>query len=132
MTHYHYSKVVGTTNYVKPYIDEDLPFELYDETNPRYKELRQDHNFLKEYTSDLNIGLTQALLVPEPRNPYDPKAVMILVKGPNGKPFKIGYIPKESSIKLLITRPIPADLAIFFYSLEDQNLSDSYKIRCQI
>lgn len=132
MTHYHYSKVVGTTNYVKPYIDDDLPFELYDENSPRYKEVSQDPNLLKEYTSDLDVGLTQALLVPEPDNPYDPKAVMVLVKALNGKPFKLGYIPKDSSIKLLITRPTPADLAVFFYSLEDQNLSDSYKVRCRI
>lgn len=35
---------------------------------------------------------TQAILVPEPENPYDPKAIAVYMSG-----YKVGYIPREDT-----------------------------------
>lgn len=69
----------------------------------------------------------QALLLPEPKNAYDPHAVAVIAKLKSGKPFKIGYLGKNTPLQASITRPTLAKLAIVAYS-ENGDFNDSYLV----
>lgn len=67
---------------------------------------------------------TQALLVPEPTNKYDPTAVAVVVRTKTGDAHRVGYLARNSEIKATLTGITPMELIIFGYSTI--GLSDSY------
>ena len=67
---------------------------------------------------------TQALLVPEPTNEYDPTAVAVVVSTKSGEAHRVGYLARNSEIKSTMTGITPMELTIFGYSTI--GLSDSY------
>lgn len=67
---------------------------------------------------------TQALLVPEPTNEYDPTAVAVVVRTKTGEAHRVGYLARNSEIKATLTGITPMELIIFGYATI--GLSDSY------
>ena len=68
-----------------------------------------------------------AIIMPEPDNPYDSRALAVIAKLSNGRPHKIGHIGRNSEIYNTVTSPTPAVLKIHGYSLVG-NYNDSYEI----
>lgn len=64
----------------------------------QYLRVKQTYEFEGTSCAD-----TDAILVPEPENPHDPEAVKVLVPLETGQAFHIGYLPKESELKRLIS-----------------------------
>lgn len=59
-----------------------------------------------------------AIIMPEPDNPYDSRALAVIAKLSNGQPHKIGHIGRNSEISYnTVTSPTPAVLKIHGYSL---------------
>lgn len=57
----------------------------------------------QEQTIDnVPCAITQALLIPEPTNPYDAEAVQVVVKLTTGEAFPIGYLPAKEPLKSTI------------------------------
>lgn len=69
-----------------------------------------------------------AILVPEPANPYDPEAVMVMVPLESGKPFHIGYLPKDSELKKLVKHNYVATVMVKNFSLSNPQYSPSWII----
>lgn len=67
-----------------------------------------------------------AVLVPEPDNPHDKDAVKVLVPLDSGKAFHIGYLPKESSLKLMVKKPCRASVMVRNYALNSPKYSPSW------
>lgn len=71
-----------------------------------------------------------AILIPEPDNPYDSNAVMVVAKLKNGKPHHVGYLKsaqKGGMLQQKITHPQPAVLHITAYS-DSGDFNDSYTV----
>lgn len=100
-------KVVGISHrQQRPALDYDGPV--------------QEHN-------GLNIVKSQAILIPEPDNPYDSKAVKVIGKLKDGSAHHIGYVPKDTVLQSRITKPTIVTLEISdFISIGYP--TDSYKI----
>ncbi len=69
-----------------------------------------------------------AVLVPEPTNPYDPEAVMVMVPLDSGKPFHIGYLPKDSELKRLVKHNHVATIMVKNFALSNPQYSPSWII----
>lgn len=69
-----------------------------------------------------------ALLIPEPENQYDPEAVKVMVPLESGEPFHIGYLPKDSELKLMIKKPHPAAVMVKNFALNNRQYSPSWII----
>lgn len=69
-----------------------------------------------------------AVLMPEPENQYDPEAVKVLVPLENGKPFHIGYVPKDVPLKKIIRTPHPAVLMVKNYAMNNPHYNPSWLI----
>lgn len=67
---------------------------------------------------------TQALLVPDPTNEYDPTAVAVVVRTKLGEAHRVGYLARNSELKSTLTGITPMELTIYGYS--NIGLSDSY------
>lgn len=67
---------------------------------------------------------TQALLVPEPTNEYDPTAVAVVIRTKSGEAHRVGYLARNSELKETIQGITPMNLVIYGY--ETIGLSDSY------
>lgn len=67
---------------------------------------------------------TQALLVPEPQNEYDPTAVAVVVRMKDGQAHRVGYLARQSPIKETLTGVTPMNLVIYGYSMI--GLADSF------
>lgn len=67
---------------------------------------------------------TQALLVPEPTNEYDPTAVAVVIRTKSGEAHRVGYLARNSELKETIQGITPMNLVIYGYSTI--GLSDSY------
>lgn len=67
--------------------------------------------------------LTRAVLMPEPSNPHDPEAIMVLLELTTGESFHIGYIGKDSPIKTQITEPQAGIVRIVDYSATGGQIS---------
>lgn len=72
-------------------------------------------------------AITQAILVPEPTNEFDPNAVQVVVKLNTGEAFAIGYIGKDDPWQARITQPTLAKLRISDYR-DAGNYNPSYNI----
>lgn len=59
---------------------------------------------------------TDAILQPEPENPYDPDAVKVIIPLKNGDAFHIGYLPKADPLKLQVKAIKKANMVIRDYS----------------
>lgn len=88
-------KVAGTTFHKIPSIGIAIAAEFMDKNVP--------------------CANTEAILQPEPENPYDKKAVKVIVPLKDGQAFQIGYLPKEEPIKRQITAIKKAKLLIRDY-----------------
>lgn len=71
---------------------------------------------------------TDALLIPEPNNPHDSDAVRVMVPMDNGQAFHIGYLPKDSELKLMIKMAYPATIMVKNYAMKNQQYSASWII----
>lgn len=59
----------------------------------------------KTYPFDgVSCADTNGILMPEPTNPHDPSAVKVVVPLDNGQAFHIGYLPKDSDLKMQIAQ----------------------------
>lgn len=71
---------------------------------------------LQEQTIDnVPCAIAQALLIPEPTNPYDAEAVQVVVKLTTGEAFHIGYLPAKEPLKTTIQSLTLATLLIKDY-----------------
>lgn len=102
-------KIAGTTFH-------PLPDGMY---------VKIDESYMVE---DIPCAKTQAVLMPEPQNPYDPEAVMVLVPLENGEAFHIGYLPKMEPLKKRITGPTPARVLIQNFTQKNPALSPAWTI----
>lgn len=101
----------------------------------------QEHKHYQEYfaiSEDLDHGApaitSVALLVPEPDNPYDPNAVMVIGKLKNGQPHLIGYLQsaaKGGQLQLKIKQPQQATLRMIAYS-ENGDFNDTYSVTADV
>lgn len=74
---------------------------------------------------------TNAVLMPEPTNQYDPEAVKVMVPLENGQPFHIGYLPKNSDLKKLISQSgknYVATVMVKNFAVKNQQYSASWII----
>lgn len=71
---------------------------------------------------------TDAVLMPEPDNQYDPDAVKVMVPLENGEPFHIGYLPKDSELKTLVKKPHPASVMVKNFAMNNPQYSASWII----
>lgn len=69
---------------------------------------------------------TQAILVPEPTNPFDATAVAVLVSKKDGTVHHVGYIAKDSPLKEQVTKATLVALTIYDYDMI--GLKNSYVI----
>lgn len=73
------------------------------------------------------VKISDALLIPEPNNPYDPHAVMVVAKLANNQPHHLGYLARGSYLQMHTHKPTKATLKITAYStVGDYN--DSYQV----
>ena len=72
----------------------------------------------------------QAILMPEPTNPFDANAIAVVVQMTDGKPFRLGYLSKTGLLYTKITAPTLAKLIITAYS-EGGDYNDSYQVEVQ-
>lgn len=101
----------------------------------------QEHKDYSEYfaiSEDVEHGATAitsiALLMPEPDNPYDPNAVMVIGKLKNGQPHPIGYLQsaaKGGQLQLKIKQPQQASLRIIAYS-DSGAFNDAYIVTADV
>lgn len=98
-----------------------------------FKEQKHHTDFFNRSETVKN-GVTEiigdAILMPEPDNPYDSYAVMVIAKLKNGKPHHIGYLKsaqKGGILQRKITHPQPAVLHITAYS-DNGDFNDSYAV----
>lgn len=101
----------------------------------------QEHKDYSEYfavSEDVEHGATAitsiALLMPEPDNPYDPNAVMVIGKLKNGQPHPIGYLQsaaKGGQLQLKIKQPQQASLRIIAYS-DSGAFNDTYIVTADV
>ncbi len=68
-----------------------------------------------------------AVLVPEPTNPYDSNAVMVIAKLKDGSAYHLGYLGKGSELQKKIKTNTLSELIIKGYS-EVGSYNDSYEI----
>ena len=80
-----------------------------------------------QHTNNVPTKVGEAIIVPEPENPYDSKALAVIAKLSNGQAHKIGYIGRNSEIYNTVTSPTPALLTISAYSAVG-NYNDSYTV----
>ena len=69
-----------------------------------------------------------AILVPEPTNQYDPDAVMVMVPLENGQPFHVGYLPKDSDLKQMVKKALPATVMVKDFGAKNPQYSASWII----
>lgn len=67
---------------------------------------------------------TEAYLQPEPTNPYDSKAVAVMVVDKNGQAHRVGYLGKRSELKKRVKGNERYSMTIHKYS--DIGLLNSY------
>lgn len=73
------------------------------------------------------VKISDALLIPEPNNQYDPHAVMVVAKLENNQPHHLGYLARGSYLQMHTHKPTKATLKITAYStVGDYN--DSYQV----
>lgn len=70
---------------------------------------------------------TQAVLMPDPTNEYDPHAVQVLAPLKTGKAERVGFLAKNGKLYQKVKQPTAAKLTIVAYS-ENGNYNDSYLI----
>ena len=80
-----------------------------------------------QQAADVPTLVGTAIIMPEPDNPYDSRALAVIAKLSNGQPHKIGHIGRDSEIYNKLTSPTPAVLKIHGYSLVG-NYNDSYTV----
>lgn len=81
----------------------------------------------KQTIENVPCAVAQALLIPEPTNPYDSEAVQVVVKLTDGKAFVIGYLPAKEPLKTSIKTMTIATLLIKDYG-QVGNYSPSFII----
>lgn len=87
----------------------------------QYVKVKQTYEFENVPCADVD-----AILMPEPENPYDPDAVKVLIPLESGAPFCIGYVPKDHPIKLRIKAPYQAVIMIKNFALNNPHYSPSW------
>lgn len=102
-------KVAGTTFHPLP--------------KDQYLRIRQSYEFENTPCADAD-----AVLVPEPENPYDHEAVKVLVPLDNGEAFHIGYLPKDSELKRMVKSPLQATIMVKNFAAKNQQYSASWII----
>lgn len=84
------------------------------------------------YTFD-NVPCAEAdaILMAEPDNQYDPNAVKVMVPLDSGEAFHIGYLPKDSDLKMRVKsagHPFKATVMVKNYAMKNQQYSASWII----
>lgn len=86
----------------------------------------------RTYTfEDVPCADTDAVLIPEPDNQYDPNAVKVVVPLDSGEAFHVGYIPKDHPLKMMVKnagRPVKASVMVKNYAMKNQQYSASWII----
>ncbi len=83
----------------------------------------------RTYTFDnIPCADADAILVPEPDNQYDPDAVKVIVPLENGKPFHIGYLPRESQLKSAVKKTYTATVMIKNFAKNSPQYNPSWII----
>lgn len=102
-------KVAGTTFHPLP--------------KDRYLRVKQTYDF-----EGVSCADADALLIPEPDNQYDPEAVKVVIPLDNGQPFHIGYLPKDSKLKKLVSQSCMATVMVKNYAMNNPQYSPSWII----
>ena len=64
---------------------------------------------------DVPCATAQAILMPEPTNPYDDKAVAVYISLKDGEAFHLGYVPAKEPVKEQVTKMTLAKMLIKDY-----------------
>lgn len=78
---------------------------------------------------DISVYKTTGVILKEPDNPYDPQALKVIIKRPDGSSYHLGYVAKSRSLKSFyktITQPTLVNVTIYDYSAV--GLYNSYTI----
>ena len=111
--------------------DKTMSVEKVVGTSFRFKEYGDKH-----YTQFAGTDLAgksvptrvgKAILMPEPTNPYDSGAVMVIAQMVDGTSFPLGYLAKGSELQSKIKSPTLAKLVIVAYS-EGGDMNDSFTV----
>lgn len=89
----------------------------------KFLRVRQTYDF-----EGIPCADTDAILIPEPTNQYDPDAVMVMVPLTDGQPFHIGYLPKDSDLKQMVKRNYVATVMVKNYAMNNPQYSPSWII----
>lgn len=89
----------------------------------RYLRVKQTYDF-----EGIPCADADALLIPEPDNQYDPEAVKVVVPLDDGQPFHIGYLPKDSGLKKMVSRNCMAMVMVKNYARNNPQYSPSWVI----
>lgn len=103
------TKIAGTTFHPLP--------------DGKYLRVNQTYEFENTPCADAD-----AILVPEPDNQYDPEAVKVMVPLESGEAFHIGYLPKDSQLKKLVTKTYAATIMIKNFAMKNPQYSASWII----
>lgn len=99
-----------------------------------YKHFTEYFALSEEIENGVSAIEIPALLIPEPENPYDPNAVMVVGKLKNGQPHHIGYLKnaeKGGKLQPLIKEPKPATVRLLAYS-DNGDFNDSYIVTIDV
>lgn len=69
----------------------------------------------EEAVDNVPCAFTDAILLPEPTNAYDPEAVAVYIKMGDGSAFHLGYLPKTEPLKTQIKQTTLATILIKDY-----------------
>lgn len=89
----------------------------------QYVRVNQTYN-----VDGISCADTDAILIPEPDNAYDPDAVKVMIPLENGQPFHIGYLPKDSELKYMVKHNYVATIMIKNFALNNPQYSPSWII----
>ncbi len=75
--------------------------------------------------NNVSCARTTVVLQPEPTNPVDPDAVMVMVPLDDGSAFHIGYVPKAAPEKQMIRQTTLGQMVIKDYG---SGLNPSFRL----
>lgn len=73
------------------------------------------------------VKISDALLIPEPNNQYDPNAIMVVARLANNQPHHLGYLARGSQLQINTHKPTKVTLKITAYSMVG-DYNDSYHV----
>ena len=107
-------KVVGTT------------FRFSEQGEKHYTEFAG----IEDKSGDVPTLTGKAILIPEPTNPYDPNAVLVIAQMKDGTAFNLGYLPKGSQLQQNVKSNTLAILHVTAYS-EGGDFNDAFTVEVE-